>query len=259
LILTGSGVGMIVLSSQVLVLQYFEQRRALAAGIALSGYSFGALISGPLIHFMINTYAWRGTLTLISGIFLQIAVLGSLFRPPFEPRKVSTHKDGVLESSANGELRPAVDTNSYDDTGSKKQKHKLSGVCELCRRFFVASFNFSLLKDTSFCLYIISIFCVHIGLTTFLQHTPSRAVHYGVQPNLVAVLPTITGVSLGVSRIIFGFVANAPRFVDRMLQYGVTAALSGAVQMATGLATSFETMVVYCIVLGVCNGKLNTF
>lgn len=81
LLVKGSGFGMISLSSLVLVHQYFNRRRAIAAAVAASGYSLGSLAAGPVVRLLIDEYAWRGTLTFISGMLLQVVVLGSLFRP----------------------------------------------------------------------------------------------------------------------------------------------------------------------------------
>lgn len=260
--------GMIVLSTLVLVQQYFDRRRAMAAGIAVSGYSFGSLVAGPVVRVLIDAYSWRGTLMLIAGIFLHVAVFGSLFRPLVE-RKKSVYPqreniNGIRTSSSaaanendeesNGRVFKEPSSVTAAVASSSRSLRKQSCIGGLCSKIFASAFDFSLLRNASFSLYIVSVFFVHVGLTTFNQHTPSRAAHWGVSRNLVAVLPTITGISIGVSRIIFGFVANAPRFVNRMLQYAATALLGGAVQMSVALATSFETMAAYCVVQGVLSG-----
>ncbi len=278
----GSGVGMMVLSSLVLVQQYFSSRRAMAAGIAVSGYSVGSLIAGPFVNWLISIYTWRPTLWLIGGIFLQVVILASFYRPVVscEKRAAETKLKTIgTVSSQNGppHQHPSngnhysksdkenghvgangVDTaivGSVDDAGSKNCCSRKCRLFEQFRQFMARSLDFSLMRQASFTLYVISVFCVHIGMSTFLQHMPSRADHFGVEKSRVALLPTITGVSVGVSRIVFGFVANSPRYVDRMLQYSVTAALSGVVQTTISLATSFEIMAGYCVVEGTIIGK----
>lgn len=73
--------GMITLSMFVITQQYFDKRRALAAGLAVSGFSLGTLTSGPLIHLLLDLYTWRGTLLILGGIFLHILPLALTFRP----------------------------------------------------------------------------------------------------------------------------------------------------------------------------------
>jgi MFS family permease len=113
---------MIVLSTLVLVQQYFNRRRAMAAGIAVSGYSFGSLAAGPVIRVLIDAYSWRGTLMLIAGIFLHIAVFGSFFRPLVECKKLLPLK-GENTSGTKAMSLPSAEETHKESNGrvSKKQ------------------------------------------------------------------------------------------------------------------------------------------
>ena len=44
---------------------YFEKRRALATGIVLCGSGAGAFVFPPLIYWLIETYAIRGTFLIL--------------------------------------------------------------------------------------------------------------------------------------------------------------------------------------------------
>ena len=87
--------GMIIMSSLVLVQQYFDRRRAIAGGIASAGFSLGSLVGGPATHVAIDFVGWRGAVMFIGAAFLQGAVLGCLFRPT--PTKTSTAERTVVE------------------------------------------------------------------------------------------------------------------------------------------------------------------
>lgn len=50
-------------------------------GIAVAGSGLGTFIFAPLIAFFIQEYGWRGTLLVLSGIVLNCAIFGALFRP----------------------------------------------------------------------------------------------------------------------------------------------------------------------------------
>ena len=81
LFLAGIGFGLMYLPSVVLVGFYFEQKRALATGIAVCGSGIGTFIFAPLSQFLISNYGWKGGLWIIGGICLNGTVCGALFRP----------------------------------------------------------------------------------------------------------------------------------------------------------------------------------
>ncbi|KAK3604658.1 hypothetical protein CHS0354_007201 [Potamilus streckersoni] len=90
-ILAGFGYGMIFLPAIVLVNQYFEKRRSFAVGIAASGTGIGTFAFSPLIKTLIDIYSWKGTMLILSGVFLNCAVFGALFRPLTNLRKNKNH------------------------------------------------------------------------------------------------------------------------------------------------------------------------
>lgn len=69
------------------VTTYFEKLRSLATGIAVAGSGLGTFIFAPLIDLFIREYGWRGTLMVLSGIVLNCAVFGGLFRPLTAPKR----------------------------------------------------------------------------------------------------------------------------------------------------------------------------
>ena len=65
----------------IVVNQYFEKKRGIANGIALSGSGFGSMAIPPLMLYALDTYGLEGTLLIMGGIALNICVCGMLFRP----------------------------------------------------------------------------------------------------------------------------------------------------------------------------------
>lgn len=47
----------------------------------MAGSGLGTFIFAPLIDYFIREYQWRGTLLVLSGIVLNCAAFGALFRP----------------------------------------------------------------------------------------------------------------------------------------------------------------------------------
>ncbi|CAD1473627.1 unnamed protein product [Heterotrigona itama] len=85
---TGLGFGLIYLPAIVTVTCYFEKYRSLATGIAVCGSGLGTLIFAPCLDYLIAKYGWRGAILICSGIVLNCTVLGALFRPLQDKRKI---------------------------------------------------------------------------------------------------------------------------------------------------------------------------
>ena len=47
----------------------------------MGGSGFGTIVFAPLVAFLSVEYGWRGTLMVMSGIVLNCAIFGGLFRP----------------------------------------------------------------------------------------------------------------------------------------------------------------------------------
>ena len=69
------------LPSIVIVGFYFDQKRALATGIAVCGSGVGTFVFAPLSQFLITQFGWKGGLWIIAGICLNGVICGALFRP----------------------------------------------------------------------------------------------------------------------------------------------------------------------------------
>lgn len=80
-IIAGTGMSMGYVTSLVMVAFYFQEKRALATGLAVCGSGIGTFVFAPLFEFLIEKYTWRGSLIILSGITLNLVVCGALLRP----------------------------------------------------------------------------------------------------------------------------------------------------------------------------------
>ena len=80
-ILASLGLSMTYIPSLFIVTYYFEKRRALAIGLAVTGSGLGAFAVPPLLEFLIHVYTWRGAMLILGGFCFNIVVAGLLFRP----------------------------------------------------------------------------------------------------------------------------------------------------------------------------------
>jgi len=72
----------VLIPSIVIVSLYFEDRRALAIGIAMSGFGVGAFAFALLTNALLSQYSWKGTVLIEAGILLNCILCGIVFRPP---------------------------------------------------------------------------------------------------------------------------------------------------------------------------------
>ncbi|KAF5282490.1 hypothetical protein FQR65_LT14260 [Abscondita terminalis] len=79
-VLAGCGLSLCYVASVVIVAYYFDKKRSFATGLAVCGSGIGTFIFAPLIQVLLKEYGWRGTTLILAGIFLNLAVCGSLMR-----------------------------------------------------------------------------------------------------------------------------------------------------------------------------------
>jgi len=77
----GFGFGMMYLPAILIVNFYFDKKRALATGIAVSGTGIGTMVFAPLGRYLLDTYQWKQSHIIISAFILNGIVCGAVFRP----------------------------------------------------------------------------------------------------------------------------------------------------------------------------------
>ena len=141
--MSGLGLGLNSLSGHVMVNSYFNERRGLAGGIVSSGAGFGVFVLAPLLQFLVQRYAWRGAVLILSGIVLHFCVFATLMRPlksradRMTPSSLSTDDEDadVCELSDNNtknvevknQTQPFIPKHSnYEHGSSDLRKHVMS-------------------------------------------------------------------------------------------------------------------------------------
>lgn len=79
--LTGCGWALTFTPTLACLSRYFSRRRSLATGLALTGVGLSSFAFAPLFQWLINNYAWRGALLLVSALSLHLTACGALLRP----------------------------------------------------------------------------------------------------------------------------------------------------------------------------------
>ncbi|MGE5397674.1 MAG: MFS transporter, partial [Chitinophagales bacterium] len=115
------GAGTYLVPVSFLITQWFQEKRGLAMGIALTGSGVGGMICGPLSNWLIMTSSWQMALVVLGIISLAIIIPFSLFIVRLTPSEMGLLPYGCLGSHQEEEgraesglsLRQAVKTSSF--------------------------------------------------------------------------------------------------------------------------------------------------
>lgn len=78
---SGAGLGIVYIPAISAVSYYFDKKISMAAGIAASGVGVGNFLYPAFIRVLVNTYDWKQSFLVLSGVSLNICVFGALIRP----------------------------------------------------------------------------------------------------------------------------------------------------------------------------------
>jgi len=120
-ILQGIGRGMF--GSPVIVNQYFDKHRSLAAGLSSSGVGIGTFAIVPLTQYLFDYFGFEGAFLISSGLLMQCYIVAMLFRP------LSRHQKFVATSRYQQRTTIRTTSISVDDaTGPFQSNLQLETV-----------------------------------------------------------------------------------------------------------------------------------
>lgn len=214
----GLGLGCAYVPVVGAVQRWFQRRRALASGLAVSGIGMGTLLVPPLASALIDAWGWRfAYLALAVGV----AVIGAAAARWIEnsPQDRGLAPDGVAApaaapSTAGTPLRVAVRSKAF------------------------------------VLLYLACLFCA-FGVFVPFVHLIPYALDHGMTPSLAVLLLGLIGVGSTAGRFCLGPLA------DRLGRRASLAAMHGGMAAALGIwgiAGQFWTLALFALAFGVFYG-----
>ncbi|XP_046815668.1 uncharacterized protein LOC124422804 [Vespa crabro] len=79
-VVSGFGLSLCFVAAVVIVAYYFDKKRSFATGLSVCGSGIGTFIFAPVTQYLLAEYGWRGTMLILAGLFLNLAVCGCLMR-----------------------------------------------------------------------------------------------------------------------------------------------------------------------------------
>jgi len=227
-ILSAIGLALVYISSLFIVTIYFDRRRGLATGLAVTGSGVGALVFPPLIEWLNETYAWRGCLLITGGICLHIVAAGMLYRPLSIPGPIKNASNAVRNVSCIRQL-------------TAECRHVL---VSLCSRKVLTSGPFVIFCFANFILFL----WVSIPYVYIVDLALSIG---GMTETTAALLLSLAGGGRIIGQIVFGIIGDIKEVSSiGLFGFGVTVAGLGTMLVPI-IATIFSALAVYMSIFGV--------
>jgi MFS family permease len=184
LVAAGSTCIAIVAFSAILA-HWFERKRGLASGIAVSGMGLGTFILVPLSQSLISSYGWRPTFLLLAGLVLVIALPLNVFFLQHRPEELGLRVDGL-------KVDPVLKDDQPQPAAPMTQDWTLKKVVRTRSFWAMAAFPFFSL----------------IGVYIVVVHNVRFMVDKGIDPMSAALIFALAGMSTSIFRIFWGWISD---------------------------------------------------
>ncbi|KAI3370356.1 hypothetical protein L3Q82_025137 [Scortum barcoo] len=236
-VIGGFGLSLNLNASLIIISKYFLAKRPLANGLAMAGSPVFLCFQAPLYQYLLDIFAWRGSLLVLGGLMLNCCVAGALMRP------VTRH----CQPSSSATQKKVEE---QPDPCSSKLKEN---CMENAKKFLDLSF----FKDRGFVIYLIGSIMFIFGAYAPIVFLSAYAIERGVEEYAAAYLLTIMGFVDMFVRPCTGLVANS-KWIRPRIQYFFSFAVvfNGTCHLLCPLANSYIFLVVYAVFFGIGFGMV---
>jgi MFS family permease len=184
-IVMGSGITCIgIVSYSAILAHWFEKKRGLASGIAVSGMGLGTFLFVPLSQHLISAYGWRDTFIIQSVLALVILLPLNFFWLRHTPHDLGLLPDGRKEDPfENSVLRPVQGEENRVSLGR-------------------------IMRTKSFWYLLIFPSLAVVGVYVVLVHNVRFLIDKGISPMSAALIFAVAGGISSFFRIFWGYVSD---------------------------------------------------
>lgn len=184
----GSGITCIgIITYSAILAHWFEKKRGLASGIAVSGMGLGTFLLVPLSQSFISMTGWRMTFILTGVLVIVILLPVNALLLRHKPQDVGQFPDGLKPSQAPSgtqDLQKNVNQTSVDWTLGKA------------------------VRSSRFWALMIFPFLSVIGVYIILVHNVKFLVDQGIEKMTAALIFAMVGVVSSIFRILWGWLSD---------------------------------------------------
>uniref|UniRef100_A0A665TNJ9 Monocarboxylate transporter 2-like n=1 Tax=Echeneis naucrates TaxID=173247 RepID=A0A665TNJ9_ECHNA len=199
---------------------YFQVKRPLANGLAMTGSPVVLFTLAPLNQFLFDSFGWRGSFLILGSIVLNCCIAGALMRP------VNKHVQPKPKTENQGPVHKFIDV--------------------------------SLFKHRGFLIYLTGNVVMFFGFFAPVVFLAPYAKHQGIDEYSAAFLLSIFALVDMLIRPATGFIGNT-KWIRPRIQYFFSFAVSynGICHLLCPLAPGYVGLVVYAIFFGLGFGMVS--
>jgi MFS family permease len=186
-VVMGAGITSIgIVTYSAILAHWFEKKRGLASGIAVSGMGLGTFLLVPFSQNFITMWGWRTTFIITAGLVLVILIPTNAFFLRHKPAEVDQVPDGIKPSAAPREnsVGKAIEALKYDWTLKRA------------------------VRSGRFWALMIFPFLGIIGIYIVLVHNVKYLVDQGIDKMTAAFIFGLVGVISSIFRIFWGWLSD---------------------------------------------------
>lgn len=230
---------------------YFQAKRPMANGLAMTGSPVILSTLAPLNQFLFDSFGWRGSFLILGGIVLNCCVAGALMRPVNKSIKPKPESEPPLCNGAAAEEGAAAGTTAQSTEEKQSEKSK----CQDNLRRFI---DVSLFKHRGFLIYLTGNLVVFIGFFAPVVFMAPYAKHIGIDEYSAALLLTVFALVDMFVRPATGFIGNT-KWIRPRIQYFFSFAVTynGVCHLLCPLASGHTGLIVYAIFSGIGFGMVS--
>ncbi|KAM4635935.1 monocarboxylate transporter 12 isoform 1-T2 [Discoglossus pictus] len=244
-VLTGLGFALCYSPAIAMVGKYFEKRKALAYGIAMSGSGIGTFILAPVVQLLIEQYSWRGALLILGGFVANLCVCGALMRP------INLMEDFTHYPLKQDQMHKEPNKN----TGLSSSCSPLSQDCTHKSLCYGSQKEYSFIMKPDFIILAISFLFLAYGCSPLFVYLVPYALNVGVSHQEAAFLMSILGVIDIVGNITFGWLTDRRALKKhRYVCYLTAVGMDGLCCLFLPLLRSFPLLVPFSVTFGYFDG-----
>jgi MFS family permease len=206
-VVMGTGISCIgIVSYSAILAHWFEKKRGLASGIAVSGMGLGTFLLVPMSQSFISMWGWRMTFIITGCLVLIILVPANTLFLRHKPGELGQHLDGTTPSDSNPKHL------SQDRRGNKQDNDwTLRKAASTLRFWSLVLFPF---------FGFIAVFIIVVHQVRFL-------VDQGIDKMTAAFIYAMVGIVSSIFRIFWGWLSDR---ISRELTYtlGIVCGCLGA-------------------------------
>lgn len=232
---------------------YFQVKRPMANGLAMTGSPVILSTLAPLNQFLFDSFGWRGSFLILGSIVLNCCVAGALMRPVNKSIPRKTIDESSKRESEAQEHAAAEDTTTHSDNLQTEDQSESKG------HSFVQKFiDLSLFRHRGFLIYLIGNVVLFFGFFAPVVFMAPYAKHQGIDEYSAAFLLSIFALADMFIRPTTGLVGNT-KWIRPRIQYFFSFAVSynGVCHLMCPLASGYTGLVVYAVFFGLAFGMLS--